>query len=67
MRKVVLAVFLGACALSLLAAAPARANCYELIGCSNKDRYKVSESSRDGGLRSSGPPEQPLIDQALGP
>jgi hypothetical protein len=46
MRKVVLAVFLGACALSLLAAAPARANCYELIGCSNKDRYKVSESSR---------------------
>jgi hypothetical protein len=43
MRNVVLPVVLGACALSLLAAAPARANCYELIGCSNKDRYKVSD------------------------
>ena len=42
MRRV-LPVFLGAFAVSLFAAAPARANCYELIGCSNKDRYKVSD------------------------
>ena len=43
MRNTVLLVFLGlgACVLSLFAAAPARANCYELIGCSNKDRYKI--------------------------
>ena len=45
MRRLVLPVFLGlgAFALSLSAAVPARANCYELIGCSNKDRYKVSD------------------------
>ena len=45
MRNTVLLVFLGlgACVLSLFAAAPARANCYELIGCSNKDRYKISD------------------------
>jgi len=44
MRRV-LPVFLGlgAFAVSLFAAAPVRANCYELIGCSNKDRYKVSD------------------------
>src|SRR5262245_21756813 len=45
MRRLVLPVFLGlgTFTLSLFAAAPARANCYELIGCSNKDRYKISD------------------------
>jgi hypothetical protein len=45
MRRTVLLFFLvlGACALSLLSAAPARANCHELIGCSNKDCYKISD------------------------
>jgi hypothetical protein len=45
MRKIVLPLLLGlgACALGLFATAPARANCYELIGCSDKDRYKISD------------------------
>jgi hypothetical protein len=45
MRRLVLTVSLGlgACAFCLSAPPPARANCYELIGCSNKDRYKVSD------------------------
>ena len=45
MRKTVLLLLfgLGACAFSIFATAPARANCYELIGCSDKDRYKISD------------------------
>ena len=45
MRRFGLPVFLGlgAFAVSLFAAAPARANCYALIGCSNKARYKASD------------------------
>lgn len=45
MRKPIVPAFLGlgACALGLFAAVPARANCYELIGCSDKDRYKISD------------------------
>jgi hypothetical protein len=45
MRKIVLPLLLGlgVCALSLFATAPARANCYELIGCSDKDRYEISD------------------------
>lgn len=30
-------------ALAIVAAVPASANCYELIGCSNKDIYKTSD------------------------
>ena len=30
----------------LLSPAPARANCYELIGCTNKDYYKSSQLSQ---------------------
>jgi len=30
-------------ALAVVAAVPASANCYELIGCSNKDIYKMSD------------------------
>jgi hypothetical protein len=45
MRSTIVLVLFGLVvgALGVFAAAPARANCYELIGCSDKDRYKISD------------------------
>ena len=41
---VVMLIGLGAAGLGLTAGvAPARANCYELIGCTNKDYYQVAQ------------------------